>query len=63
MAEIVNLRRARKAKARAEAQATAAENRIRFGRTAQEKKQGAAQKALEAKRLEGHRRDDDDNQG
>jgi len=63
MAEIVNLRRARKAKARAETQATAAENRIQFGRTAQEKKQSAAQKALEAKRLEGHRRDDDDNQG
>ncbi|RJF88179.1 DUF4169 family protein [Oleomonas cavernae] len=60
MAEIVNLRRARKAKARAEAQATAAENRIQFGRTAQEKKQSAAQKALEAKRLDGHRRDDDD---
>ena len=33
MGEIVNLRRARKAKARGEAEAKAAENRIVFGRS------------------------------
>lgn len=38
MAEIVNLRRARKAKARADKEAVAAENRVRFGRPAHERK-------------------------
>ncbi len=38
MAEIVNLRRARKAKARAEKETTAAENRARYGRPAHERK-------------------------
>ncbi len=33
MAEIVNLRRARKKKTRAEKEARAADNRVRFGRT------------------------------
>ncbi len=38
MAEVVNLNRARKAKARAAAQATAAANRVVFGRTGAEKR-------------------------
>jgi hypothetical protein len=38
MAEIVNLRRARRAKARVEKEAVAAENRARFGRPAHERK-------------------------
>jgi hypothetical protein len=38
MAEIVNLRRARKAKARADKQAVAAENRARYGSPAHERK-------------------------
>ena len=38
MAEIVNLRQARKQKARAEKEARAAENRVSFGRTKAEKK-------------------------
>ncbi len=37
MAEIVNLRRARKAKARVDKEAIAAENRVRHGRTAHER--------------------------
>ncbi len=37
MGEIVNLRKARKAKARAEAAETAAENRARHGRTLAER--------------------------
>lgn len=41
MAEIVNLRHARKAKARAEKEAVAAENRVRFGRPAHERKLNA----------------------
>ena len=38
MAEVINLRRARKAKARADKEAVAAENRARFGRPAHERK-------------------------
>lgn len=37
MAEPINLNKARKAKAKLEAKATAAENRVRFGRTKAEK--------------------------
>jgi len=37
MAEIVNLRRARKGKARVEKDARAADNRVRFGRTKAER--------------------------
>lgn len=55
--EIVNLRKARKARERAEAEARAAENRIRFGRSKAERKSAADNEDLAARRLEGHRRD------
>ena len=58
MADIVNLREARKAKARADAEVRAAENRVKFGRTKEEKRKAKAEQALDARRLEGHRRDD-----
>lgn len=45
MSEIINLRRARKAKARSAAEAEAAANRTRFGRTKAEKAQGEAERA------------------
>ena len=54
-AEIVNLRRARKAKARAGHEAVAAENRVRFGRTKDERRVAEAHAALDERRLEGHR--------
>lgn len=57
MAEIVNLRRARKARDRAEAEAQAAQNRIAFGRTKAERKLTETEKTLHATRLEGHRLD------
>jgi len=56
-AEVVNLRRARKAKARAEAETQAAANRAAFGRTKSEKTLRDAQDALALRRHEGHRRD------
>ena len=59
MAEIVNLRRARKRKERAEKEARAAENRIGFGRSKAERALSDARKDLAARRLEGHRREDD----
>ena len=37
MAELVNLNKARKGRARADAEAKAAQNRVRFGRTKAEK--------------------------
>ncbi|WP_372426512.1 DUF4169 family protein [Salinarimonas chemoclinalis] len=63
--EIVNLRRARKAKAREKAAETAAENRVLFGRPKAQRVAEAARGEQETRRLEGHRRegsrlDDDD---
>lgn len=57
--EIVNLRKARKARERAEAEARAAENRVRFGRSKAERKTVAENEDLAARRLEGHRREGD----
>jgi hypothetical protein len=58
MAEIINLRKARKVKDRAEKEAVAAENRAKAGRTKAEKAVGAAQKDLTERTLDAHRRDD-----
>lgn len=57
MAEIVNLRRARKAKARDEAAAAGAANRHVFGRSKQERSATAAELGLEARRLDSHLRE------
>ncbi len=57
MSEIVNLRRARKAKGRAEAAGKAAENRVRFGAPKAERERTAATRDLERRHLEGHRRE------
>ena len=60
MAEIVNLRRARKDKARAAKEAKAAANRTRFGRPKAERELTEAARAIETRRLDAHRRDDRD---
>ncbi|WP_137862887.1 MULTISPECIES: DUF4169 family protein [unclassified Sphingomonas] len=57
MAEIINLNRARKAKARVDKSARADENRARFGRTKAEKQADAAEKARIARTLDDARRD------
>ena len=57
MAEIVNLRQARKRKARAEKEKTAEANRLAFGRTKAEKLGTKLEKARAEKALEEHRRD------
>jgi hypothetical protein len=59
MAEIVNLRRARKEKARAGKEARAADNRARFGRSKFEKRAAEAERdraetGLDGKKLEDH---------
>lgn len=59
MADIINLRRVRKDRARAEKDAKAAENRVRFGRTKEEKRLAEARERLAERRIEAHRRGDD----
>ena len=59
MADIVNLRKARKAKTRAEADATAQANRIKHGRTKAEKDNAAANELKAQRKHEGHKRDGD----
>jgi hypothetical protein len=59
MAEIINLRQARKKKARADKEAHAAENRVVFGRTKAERDKTKSEKELAERRLEGHKRDDE----
>lgn len=52
-AEIVNLRRARKAKARSDKEATAAANRVKFGRPKAEREIVDAKRDLAERRLDG----------
>ncbi|MGF9756382.1 DUF4169 family protein [Microvirga sp. 0TCS3.31] len=59
MAEIINLRQARKNKARADKEVRATENRVAFGRTKAEKMLTKAEQDLAKSRLEGHKRDPD----
>ncbi len=57
MAEIVNLNRARKAKAAAERQQQAAANRVQHGRTGAEKANDRAAEARRNALLDGARQD------
>ncbi len=58
MAEIVNLRRARKDKARVQKDARAAENRTRFGRGKAEKRTAEAESARAETALDGRKIED-----
>lgn len=60
MGEIINLKRARKAKARAEAETEAASKRFTHGRTKAEKKLTRAEQEAARRKLDGHKRTDDD---
>jgi hypothetical protein len=57
-AEIVNLRRVRKDRARAEDKHAAEANRVAFGRTRAEKSVTKATKDAADRKLDGHRRED-----
>ena len=57
MAEIINLNRARKARARVDKQAEAEANRAKFGRSKAEKQAEAAERARAAKLLDDAKRD------
>ena len=58
MAEIITLRQARKAMARAVKEATAAANRVAFGRSKAEKTADKAAIERRERQLDGARRDD-----
>jgi hypothetical protein len=58
MNDVVNLNRARKARAQAEAKRQAAENRVRFGRSKAEKTLAAARADRAARELEAKKRDE-----
>ncbi|WDR03278.1 DUF4169 family protein [Devosia algicola] len=58
MAEIINLRTARKRKAKAEKSDQAAQNRQKFGRTKAEKSLAKSESDLASKKLDGHKRDE-----
>jgi len=55
MADILSLKRARKAKAKTEKEDAAAANRAKFGRTKAERQLGEADRLRDSKRLDGHR--------
>ena len=57
MADVVNLNRYRKKKAREKAAAQAAENRVRFGRTPTQKERDAALELEAQRRLDRLRRE------
>jgi hypothetical protein len=57
MADILSLSKARKAKARADKGAAAAQNRAKFGRTKAEKAADTARKMLTEKGIDGHKRE------
>ncbi|WP_395672989.1 DUF4169 family protein [Inquilinus sp.] len=62
MGDVINLRQARKAKARADKETQAQENRIRFGRTGAEKRRDADAGDRGARTHDGHRIDGKNNQ-
>lgn len=62
MAEIVNLRRARKAKGRAEKDRAADANRAKFGTPKSLRKRNLADVEKAARDIEGHKLDSDDAQ-
>lgn len=60
MGDLVNLNKARKARAKSEAEKMAADNRLKFGMTKAEKKKRADEKTRLARHIDGHRLTPDD---
>jgi uncharacterized protein DUF4169 len=58
MGTVINLNRYRKDKQAAERERRANEKRVRFGLPKSERSKSSAERALEARRLDGLRRDD-----
>ncbi len=62
MGEVVNLNRARKARAKTEAEKTAANNRVKHGTPKHLRKKGDAERTRTEAELEGKRLDDETNE-
>ncbi len=62
MTEIINLNKKRKARARTQKEKTASENRIKFGRTKQEKTIGQRNAKSAEQRLAGHKIETEENE-
>jgi hypothetical protein len=60
MGDVINLRSARKAKARTTAEKQAAENRAKFGRTKAQRLADAQEEAARARTLDGAKRERDE---
>ena len=60
LAEIVNLKQARKRRARAQKDAKAKRNRLAFGRTKAERRRDEAEQARSRRLLERHRLESDE---
>jgi hypothetical protein len=58
MADIINLKHARKQKDRQERESQAATNREKYGRTKADKELAKRQQELSSRTLDGHKRDD-----
>lgn len=56
---VINLNKAKKTKAKADAKKQAEQNRIKFGRTKQEKQLEKAKAQLDAKKIDAHKRESD----
>jgi hypothetical protein len=63
MGDVVNLSRYRKQKLKAERERRAGEKRARFGIPKSERAKTSAERSLEARRLDGARRDDPGSDG
>jgi len=59
MADVINLRQARKARKRAASEQTAAANRARFGLTVSEKRRQSAETERDGRLLDGAKRETD----
>ena len=57
MTEVINLKQKRKANARATKEKTASENRIKFGRTKEEKRAEKIKAEHAERHLQGHKRE------
>jgi|LNFM01.2.fsa_nt_gb hypothetical protein len=62
-ADIVNLRQARKKRARVEREKKAAENRVAFGRPLTERRHSAATRQIQNDKLDGAQRSDAPQEG
>ena len=60
MDNVINLRQQRKAKKRGEKEKTAEQNRLKYGRTKQEKQKEKSESARARKHIDGHKREKDE---